>query len=605
MKATYTLSQSLIAVNSPTTVDLIVNFQAPEAEKNKTRRPLNLSIVLDRSGSMAGTPLKYAIKAAQKLVDFLTPDDILSVVIYDDHVQTILSPQNVTNPFSIKSLIGQIRAGGCTNLSGGWLMGCNHVKANLSPNKLNRVLLLTDGLANVGLTDPNTLTKTASDQARQGITTTTLGFGTYFNEDLLIGMSNAGKGNFYFIQSPDDAADVFTIEMESLVSVVAQNLTVNIEPASGIKVESLNNYGLTQNGKKLKIFLEDVYGVESKPLALTVTLPAVSKTGTLPLLNLNYEYNTVVNDSIEHISQELPITIQIGEKDEANKIQPDSKVIEQTSQLRIAQVKDEAIALADKGDYQKAATTLRQMTEALKQKALEEFFSIAEEISQLEYYAQQIENRQYFADIRKEMRDQSYQSRRRTREDLHSRGITSGSADNLEYVETPDSGVLVKCERIGGKLRIRVISDGYDSDLNVQFPRSIREEGVTYVVDEIIPSANGSFYRASGNIKRLGKAPVRTQSTGRNTQYQAVKTTLTLADLDTTDSVGNGILIQCVQDGKKLRARVVSDGYDPNFNVRFPRGVRQEGILFVVDAVKEAGQGGSYIAMGKVKRLVQ
>lgn len=605
MQATYTLSQSLIAVNSPATVDLIVNFQASETQKTKYRRPLNLSIVLDRSGSMAGSPLQYAIKAAQKLVDYLTPEDILSIVTYDDHVDTILSPQFVKDPNSIKSLLSRIRVAGCTNLSGGWLMGCNHVKANLSPYRLNRVLLLTDGLANVGQTDPNILIKTAADQAEKGVTTTTLGFGGYFNEDLLIGMANAGKGNFYFIQSPDDAADVFAIEMESLVSVVAQNLMVTLEPATGIKIESLNSYRFKQNGEKLEIFLGDVYGVESKPLALEVSVPSVSKIGTISLLNLNYQYDTVVNDSMQHLTAALPVTIQIGKKEEANKVQSDRKVIEQTSQFRIAQVKDEAIALADKGDYSQAAKTLRQMTEGLKQKALEEFFSIAEEISQLEYYAQQIENRQYASDIRKEMRDQSYQSSRRAREDLHSRGITSGSANNLEYVETADSGVLVKCDRMGGKLRIRVISDGYDNALNVQFPRSIREEGVTYVVDEVTLSANHSFYRVSGEIRRLGKAPVRSQSHNQTTQYQAVKSSLTLADLETTDSVGNGILIQCVQDGKKLRARVVSDGYDPNFNVRFPRGVREEGILFVVDAIKEAGQGGSYIAMGKVKRLVQ
>jgi Ca-activated chloride channel family protein len=605
MQATYTLSRSLIAVNSPATVDLIINFQAPENQKAKYRRPLNLSIVLDRSGSMAGSPLQYAIKAAQKLIDYLTPEDILSIVIYDDHVDTILSPQLVIDPNSIKVLLSRIRVAGCTNLSGGWLMGCNHVKANLSSDRLNRVLLLTDGLANVGQTDQNILIKTAADQAEKGVTTTTLGFGGYFNEDLLIGMANAGQGNFYFIQSPDDAADVFAIEMESLVSVVAQNLMVTLEPAAGIQIESLNSYRFKQNDGKLEIFLGDVYGIESKPLALAVSVPSVSKTGTISLLNLNYQYDTVVNDSMQHLTAALPVTIQIGKKEEASKVQLDRKVIEQTSQFRIAQVKDEAIALADKGDYSQAAKTLRQMTEGLKQKALEEFFSIAEEISQLEYYAQQIENRQYASDIRKEMRDQSYQSSRRAREDLHSRGITSGSANNLEYVETADSGVLVKCERMGGKLRIRVISEGYDSDLNVQFPRSIREEGVTYVVDEVTLAANHSFYRVSGEIRRLGKAPVISQDHSKTTQYQAVKSSLTLADLETTDSVGNGILIQCVQDGKKLRARVVSDGYDPNFNVRFPRGVREEGILFVVDAVKEAGQGGSYIAMGKVKQLVQ
>ena len=91
MKATYSLSQSLIAAATPSTVDLIVSFQAEEETRNKVPRlPLNLSVVIDRSGSMAGAPLKNAIQAAQRLVQYLTPEDFLSVVIYDDTPETIL-----------------------------------------------------------------------------------------------------------------------------------------------------------------------------------------------------------------------------------------------------------------------------------------------------------------------------------------------------------------------------------------------------------------------------------------------------------------------------------------------------------------------------------
>ena len=89
---------------------------------------------------------------------------------------------------------------------------------------IHRVLLLTDGLANVGVTDPNVLIATARQKAEAGVVTTTLGFGTNFNEDLLIGMAQAAGGNFYFIQTPDEAEEVFRIEAESLASVVAQNL---------------------------------------------------------------------------------------------------------------------------------------------------------------------------------------------------------------------------------------------------------------------------------------------------------------------------------------------------------------------------------------------
>jgi Ca-activated chloride channel family protein len=486
------------------------------------------------------------------------------------------------------------------------MMGCDLVKSNQSKERINRVLLLTDGLANVGVVDNQVLTKTAQNKAEQGITTTTLGFGNYFNEDLLIGIANAGKGNFYFIQSPDDAAEVFNIEMESLVSVVAQNLSVSLEPEGTTKVtELLNNYLSQKQDNNLVVFLGDVYAVETKPLAVSLSIPAQKQLGATQLLTLAFKYQTVVGDSIQTISDRIPITITVGKAEEAKNIQPDLKVVEQTSQLRIAQVKDEAIALADNGNYRQASEKLRQMAENLKQKALQEFFEIAEEIAQLEYYAQSLDKSKFNSAIRKEMRDQSYQSRMRDREDLKQRGITAGAADSLEAVSSAEGGILLKCERISGKLRIRVVVDGYDPNLNVQFPRSIREEGMSYVVDEVTLSANGSFYRVSGNIRRLGQPRAAKTTSSQPKNLKAADSSLTIADLDKTTSVGDGVLIQCVQDGKKLRARVVSDGYDPNFNVRFPRNIRQEGILFVVDEIKTTAQGGSYIALGKVKLLEQ
>ena len=242
MQATYSLVNSLIPADSKTLVEVILSFKG-ETTSTTTRRPLNLSLVIDRSGSMAGQPLRHAISAAQKLVEQLTPQDYLSVVIYDDTAETIVEPQLVSDRQAIKTIIGGIRAGGCTNLSGGWLLGCEQVKSRQTAECLNRVLLLTDGQANFGVVDPQILIKTATEQAEQGIITTTLGFGSYFNEDLLIGMANAGNGNFYFIQSPDDAADVFRIELESLLAVAAQNLTVTLQPENGVEIgQILNNY---------------------------------------------------------------------------------------------------------------------------------------------------------------------------------------------------------------------------------------------------------------------------------------------------------------------------------------------------------------------------
>ncbi|MBD2483094.1 VWA domain-containing protein [Planktothrix sp. FACHB-1365] len=610
MQVNYSLSHSLIATNTAATVDLILNFNGEKTAIVSSRRPLNLSLVIDRSGSMAGQPLRYAIQAAQKLVESLTDQDIVSVVIYDDNADLILPPQPVKNPSEICKILGKIKAGGCTNLSGGWLLGCEQVKSCLNREYLNRVLLLTDGQANEGITDPQILTKTAHKQSEQGIITTTLGFGTYFNEDLLMGMAKAAGGNFYFIQSPDEATDVFRIELESLTSVVGQNLTVTLHPESSIELrEILNNYRTTSTEKGLEIFVGDVYEIEAKQLAVQLVIPAQNTIGQLPLISIHYQYQTLVNDSIEQLSGELPITINIGSEADAQQVQPDQSVFEQTSKLRIAQVKEQAIALTDKGEYQKAAETLRSAIQDIQQKLLNEIFEIAEEIEQLEYYAQRIETQNFDSVSRKEMRDQSYQTRTRNREDLNLRGIAAGDADSLEAVSSFEQGVLVECIRQGGKLRVRVISDGYNPEFNVQFPRHLREEGVTYIVEEIKLSANGDFYRASGTIKRLVKPgeerKAGTQKTPKTTNLQAAKAPKSFADLETTDTVGNGVIIQCVKEGSKLRARVVSDGYNPNYNIRFPRDIRAEGVLYVVDEVRESSDGKSYVAYGKIRRLTQ
>jgi Ca-activated chloride channel homolog len=611
MQVTYALSRPIIPVGESISLDLLIDFNAAQAGKIATRRPLNLSLAIDRSGSMGGTPLRYAIKAAQQLVDKLTPEDYLSVVIYDDDAELILPHQLVTDRVAIKKLIGSIRAGGCTNLSGGWLLACEQIKAQQSPDKLNRVLLLTDGQANMGITDPQILINTAKSQAATGIITTTLGFGDHFNEDLLIGIANAGEGNFYFIQSPDDAAEVFRIELETLLSVVGQNLAVTLVPTPGIKFGGLlNNYRSQLKGEQLEIHLGDVYSNESRQLAIAVTIPAQAKVGDISLAEVNYRYQGIENQAIKSFNDRLPISVKVDVAAIAQSATADAQTLEQLSKYRIATVKEQAVALADRGDFTAAVDRLNTLIADIKHLFTVESFKVLEEISQLEHYAQQLDRRDFNPAIRKEMRDQAYQAQTRDRDDLKLRGVASGSADSLEAVDKPDGGVLVECLREGGKLRVRVLSDGYDTTLNVQFPRSIREEGVKYVVDEIELSTDGTFYRANSTIRLLVlPGEERRRST---TSYKASSTKKTAAnaigsaaDLPTIDSVGNGILIQCVKDKGKLRARVVSDGYNPNFNMRFPRNIREEGMLFVVDSVEEVASGGSYIAYGKIHRLVQ
>jgi Ca-activated chloride channel family protein len=617
MQATYALSPPVLPLNSAATVDLLITFRAGAAGGPRPpRRPLNLSVVIDRSGSMAGTPLKQAIKAAETLVKQLRPDDVLSVVVYDDAVNTILPPLPVDDQAAVCARIRQVQAGGCTNLSGGWLQGCEHVLARKGRAMIHRVLLLTDGQANMGVTDPKALVKTAQQKAEQGVITTALGFGSNFNEDLLIDMAKAAGGNFYFIETPDDAADVFRIEAESLAAVAAQHLTVTLTAAADGKAELgdlLSHYPAVAKGKTLIVPMGDVYAGEDKLLALEVKVPAQKKkNAALPLLSAAYTYEAVAEAGARPPGEaRLEVALPVRTAEEAMATPPAGDVLLQISRVRIAKAKEVAVELADEGKNVRAAEALRELAADLRRKGLDEHFEIAEEISQLEHFAERIEDKALDPSSRKEMRDQSYQARARGRSDLAQRGVAGGSARDLETTTTAEGGVELECVREGGKLRVRVVSAGYDPDRNVQFPRNIREEGVHYVVEAVQPSADGTFYRTTGKVRRLVRPGEedRYRATARPARAGTAKpskvTARTAADLEATDSVGDGVLVQCVKEGSKLRARVVSDGYDPDANMRFPRDIRAEGVLFVVDEVIEGPGGKSYIACGKIRRLVQ
>ncbi|MEH2382854.1 MAG: VWA domain-containing protein [Nostoc sp.] len=609
IKTSYEFDQSILPAGSSLKTNILLRFRAEVAES--PRRHLNLSLVIDRSGSMAGAPLHHALKAAESVVDQLEPDDILSVVVYDDEVDSVVPPQAVTNKAALKNSIRKVRAGGITNLSGGWLKGCEHVKTRLDPQKINRVLLLTDGHANMGIQDPKILTATSGQKAEEGIITTTLGFAQGFNEDLLIGMARAATGNFYFIQSIDEATEVFSIELDSLRAVVGQNLKVTLELADGVSlVDTLSLAKVSQNeASQAVLTLGELYEGEDKLLGLSLLISS-AQIGELPVMKLHYSADVVQDDLIQTVSGRVDIVAKVGTVEEAA-FASTSQIIIELSRLTIAKAKEIGLNLAEHGKHQEAEQTLRALVKDLRDKGLNENFEIAEEIDQLEYFAGRIAQKALGNAGRKEMRDQSYQTMTRNRSDLVGRGVTAGDeVYTIPIVNEVGSGVELYCVREGGKLRIKVMSEVYDSTKNIQFPRAIRAEGGRYVVEGLELSSDRTFYRVRGNITRFaqpGKADIFVaprQSNLTNTG-KASKGPASAADLATTDSVGDSILVQCVKDGSKLRARVVSDGYEPDWNMRFPRSVREEGMLYLVDEVKTAPDGKSYIACGEIKRFVQ
>jgi Ca-activated chloride channel family protein len=310
---------------------------------------------------MAGDKIDYTKQAAQFLVQHLGSRDRFSIVLYNDKVETLLPPEIVSNKDSVIQLIDKIRVRGTTNLSGGWLEGCQHVAKNLSKHSLNRVILMSDGLANRGVTDKATLISMAQQKRHEEVSTTTMGLGKDFNEDLMMEMANAAGGAFYFIESPEVTPSIFQEELSGLLSVVGQNLTITVIPTEHVSgIHQLNAYSVDIDSKMSSFRLGDIFANEVKTLVLELSIPAMAQLGEQQIAILRFEYDEIVEGTTKHHIQDSPVIVNFASKD-APQPQPNPDVTHSVLLLQAAQARQEAVKAADKGDYNRASTVLRSM----------------------------------------------------------------------------------------------------------------------------------------------------------------------------------------------------------------------------------------------------
>lgn len=379
MQADFSLDYDVLTVERPQKLYMMARFVAGDAPGERGRRPLNLSLVIDRSGSMAGDKIDYTKQAAQFLVQHLSNKDTLSIVLYNDKVETLVAPEVISNKDMVTQLIERIRVRGTTNLSGGWLEGCRHVKASLRDNTLNRVLLMSDGLANRGVTDMNTLVTMARQKREEGVSTTTMGLGNDFNEDLMIEMASAGGGAFYFIESPEVAPIIFQEELSGLLNVVGQNLTITMLPTDHISmINQLNAYPVHTTGNTTAFSLGDIFANEEKTLVLEMSVPALDTLGEIQIATLIFDYDEIDGANTRHQRKEVAVMVNVQPQQEPVPI-PDPQVTHSVLLLKAAQARQNAVKAADRGNYQEATEFLRSVADEMESVDLEKVPELKEE----------------------------------------------------------------------------------------------------------------------------------------------------------------------------------------------------------------------------------
>ncbi|MEO6050442.1 MAG: VWA domain-containing protein [Pyrinomonadaceae bacterium] len=351
------------------TVDVLVRITPPAIDQTASKRPrLNLSMVLDRSGSMQGEKIQEAREAAKYCIDQLLATDRISTVIFDDQIDVLIPSQPVENKEILKRAINSVQANGSTALHEAWVRGGLEVSGHLDNDAINRVLLITDGQANVGETHVDRIVSQAQQLAAKGVSTSTIGIGRDFNEDLLMPMAEAGQGNAWHVQEPQDMVKIFERELKGLVSQIGHSVTLGIKTANGVTVADVLN--------EFESAGPDIYKLPNlqagSPLEIVVRLrvPSHEEGSTAEITKFELAYTGQESRQLETLL--ISYNASFAPTSTVEQLSRDPHVLQMVQLLNNARARREAMERMDRRDYSGAQELLRSVSAASK-----DLFSIA------------------------------------------------------------------------------------------------------------------------------------------------------------------------------------------------------------------------------------
>jgi Ca-activated chloride channel family protein len=402
--------RNLVLGNEPQEVVIKIDLSAVPIRQKVRRTPLNLAVVLDKSGSMTGAKLEKTKQAAMQLVDRLAPNDIFSLVIFSDDAQILVPAQKVEDKEALKEKIESIQANGSTALYAGVKMGSDQIREYFSRKRINRVLLLSDGLANVGPSSPRDLRRLGGDLAERGISVTTIGVGDDYNEDLMAGLAGASDANYYYVRDTEKLPDIFARELGEMLTVAARDVHIKIICPDG--VTPLGFIGRTETFKDQTavVNLSQFTGGQNRYLLLRCRVNGNQR--EVARVTLDYR-DELDNDTVQTASGSAKIDYT---DDQSLADKSVSGAVFAAKELMLTAVaKDEAMAQADAGNYSEAAKILTRQNATLNAAYAAApatvQIQIRAETNNLDDFAGQLSSGAYGGASRKAMQSQSYNTR--------------------------------------------------------------------------------------------------------------------------------------------------------------------------------------------------
>ena len=354
---TAALSSQRVLVRSDGEIFASIELTARDAAAAQ-RPPMNVAIVVDHSGSMQGEKIQRARQAAAGLVERLGPEDRAAVVQFDDSAE-LLVPMIAADDAGRRRLIAGIQSiqdAGGTNISGGLELGRNEIMKNLEGNRVNRLILLSDGNANIGVTDVPSLARIASDASERGVRITTVGLGLDYNEDLMEQVAQNGRGQYYYVKDAPGLDAVFAGELRALQATVAKTAELRLAPAcAGVEIAEVFGYPRRREGQAVIVPLADLAGGDKRKIVVRIKVPTAT-TGTAKVLDAALEFDPAGGGARRHVPALLGVVVD----EDAAQVRASSVPIvqAQVAQVETAQAERQAAEAYQRGDQSRALRIL-------------------------------------------------------------------------------------------------------------------------------------------------------------------------------------------------------------------------------------------------------
>ncbi len=344
-----------------------VEVSAATGQRAGVAAPLNLGIVMDRSGSMKGKRLVNAVAAARSAIQRLRDGDVVSVVAYNTAADVIVPPTVIDGASRprLAARLDHLRAAGDTCISCGIDTGMRLVGQRAG--MVSRLLLLSDGEATAGVRDPDGFRRLAEDCRRMGASITTIGVDVDYNERIMAARARASNGRHFFVANPVGLPTIFDQEMESLASTVANNAEVTIDLAPGVFAEHVYDRSSVTSGGQVQVPLGAFAAGDRKTLLVRLRVPR-GRAGDRPVAAVRLRYDDLTRGAGQSGSSEGELVARLST--DASQVAPlDGLVSARLSSSETAEALEEANKLFTEGRADEARRLVRDKADGLRARA--------------------------------------------------------------------------------------------------------------------------------------------------------------------------------------------------------------------------------------------